>query len=87
MTTKQSTNLLRRVQTDDYALVNLTTGVPAFIDDCIRAANGGNTRFLDGGTAPSHNCPDGTVIHSNRAGVDKHSDYPVAFGLKWIKKP
>ena len=86
MTTKQPKQVLTRVHTDDYELVQIATGVPCFIDDCIRLGNGQSTRFLDGGTAPTINCPTGTIIHSNRAGVSKHSDYPAAYNLLWKKK-
>ena len=87
MTTKQPKQVLTRVHTDDYELVQIATGVPCFVDDCLRLGDGQNTRFLDGGTAPTINCPTGTIIHSNRAGVDKKACLPSDFGLVWLKKP
>ncbi len=76
------------VQTDDYQLTKVATGVPCFVDDCIRLGDDmqTTTRFLDGGIAPSHSSPIGCIIHSNRAGVDKKACLPSDFGLVWLKK-
>lgn len=76
------------VQTADYVLVRIATGVSCFTGDCVSVVSDPqNTRFLDGGIAPSHSSPVGCIIHSNRAGVDKKACLPSDFGLVWLKKP
>lgn len=74
-----------RVQTDDYALTQIATGAPCFQDDYVRNVHNQSVAWIDGGTAPSHNCSAGTVIYSDRAGNNKRACQPSDFGLVWLK--